>query len=145
MEHAHVFYPLIKRASKEIPKIISETYYEALKVEKISPIAFSILIRRTLELLCKDQNAGGNNLKLQLKNLADKNIIPNTLFEMGDTLRNLGNLGAHSSEYNFDYVEIEAMKDFIIAMLEFVYVAPAKIEELRKSIEKKKTTVPNTI
>jgi len=64
---------------------------------------------------------------------------------MGDTLRNLGNLGAHSSEYNFDYVEIEAMKDFIIAMLEFVYVAPAKIEELRKSIEKKKTTVPNTI
>jgi hypothetical protein len=88
-------------------------------------------------LLCKDKSAVGNNLKDQIDDLAAKNIIPLTLSQMGHTLRTLGNIGAHASEYKLDITEVRAMRDFIVAMLEYVYVAPAKLENLRGSIKTK--------
>ncbi|MGC4231486.1 MAG: DUF4145 domain-containing protein [Niabella sp.] len=135
---ATLCYPSTKTPNKDVPELIIETYREALKVEKISYTAFALLIRKTLELLCKDQKAIGSNLKLQIDDLVKKGIIPQTLSQMADTLRILGNLGAHDGSYQLIYPEIYDMKDFITAMLEYVYVAPAKIKKLKESIAKRK-------
>lgn len=134
---AHLCYPVIKTPSEEIPLKISETYNEALRVEKVSYGAFALLIRRALELLCKDKNAKGKSLKDQLEDLAAKNVIPLNLCQMADTLRKLGNISAHNDNYRIDIEEVIVMKDFFIAMLEYVYVAPAKIEKLKQSINRK--------
>ena len=61
---AYLCYPSIIRPSDEIPFLIKQTFNEALKVERISFNAFAILVRRALELLCRDKNARGNNLKI---------------------------------------------------------------------------------
>lgn len=137
---AFLCYPLIKNATEEVPSSIRQTYNEALKVEKISYTAFALLIRKALELLCKDQKATGRNLKAQLENLAQRGIIPENLSQMADALRLLGNLSAHDS-YELEYSEVRAMKDFMSAMLEYVYVAPAKIKKLKDSISMKKNNI----
>jgi hypothetical protein len=137
INEAYLCYPSIIRPSEEIPAVIRKTFNEALKVERISFDAFAILIRRALELLCKDKQASGRNLKEQIEDLARKNIIPITLSEMGHTLRTLGNLGAHGTDYTLDITEIRSMRDFMFAMLEYVYVAPAKLNKLKESIKKK--------
>lgn len=137
LAEATLLYPLKHKLGETIPSEISKSYEEAKKVEKISPNAFAVLIRRSLELLCRDQKAKGNNLKEQIADLSAKGIIPNTLVEMADTLRFIGNIGAHEIEFDFDKSEIHAIDDFLVAMLEFVYVAPNKIKNLRDSISKK--------
>jgi hypothetical protein len=113
IKEAYLCYPLIIRPSEDIPSDIKQSFADAVKVEKVSLNASAILIRRTLELLCKDKNAIGNNLKDQIDDLAAKNIIPLTLSQMGHTLRTLGNIGAHASEYKLDITEVRAMRDFI--------------------------------
>jgi hypothetical protein len=57
--------------------------------------------------------------------------------EMANTLRFLGNLGAHEIDFDFERQETQAMQDFLVAMLEYVYVAPGRIKSLQESIEKK--------
>jgi hypothetical protein len=137
ISESFLVYPIDKSPREHVPKKIGDSYREALKVEKLSPKAYAILMRQTLELLCKDRSALGRNLAEQIKYLASKQIIPTTLAEMSDTLRILGNIGAHGDDYQFDPLEIAAMKDFINATLEYVYVAPATLEKVKESIKKK--------
>ena len=137
LNEAVPFYPYKRKLAEAVPKEIRKSYEEAKKVEKISPNAFAVLTRRSLELLCKDQKAKGNNLKEQISDLSAKGNIPSTLIEMADTLRFLGNIGAHEIEFDFEKSETQAMDDFLVAMLEYVYVAPNKIRNLLDSISKK--------
>jgi len=134
---ATLLYPAPRALGEAIPKEIRKSYEEARKVEKISPNAFAVLIRRSLELLCKDQKAKGNNLKEQIADLSERGIIPKPLVAMAETLRFIGNIGAHKIEVNIDLEETSAIDDFLVAMLEYVYVAPDKIKKLRDSISMK--------
>ncbi|MCD4664020.1 MAG: DUF4145 domain-containing protein [Bacteroidales bacterium] len=117
---AHLCYPHEKRIEKQVPEIISKNYLEAKKVMKVSNPAFAIMIRRGLEFICKEQKAKGRSLKAKLEDLVKREIIPTPLAEMGDTLRVLGNIGAHATEYVIDQQEIQAMNDFYLAMNEYV-------------------------
>jgi len=56
---------------------------------------------------------------------------------MAETLRFIGNIGAHEIEVDIDQTETRAIDDFLVAMLEYVYVAPNKIKNLKDSISKK--------
>jgi hypothetical protein len=112
LNEAFLAFPHEKRIERDVPEIIAKNYQEAKKVMKISRPAFAILIRRGLEFMCDEQKAKGRTLKGKLDNLVTRGIIPSTLAEMGDTLRFLGNVGAHASDYEIDRKEIEAMNDF---------------------------------
>jgi hypothetical protein len=137
LKEAILCYPHENKVAKEIPEIIAKNYAEAKKVMKISRPAFAIMIRRGLEFMCQDQQAKGKTLKAKLDNLVSSGIIPSILAEMGDTLRSLGNIGAHAADYKTDREEVEAMNDFFISMIEYVYVAPFKLSKLKESIKKK--------
>lgn len=139
LKEATLLYPSKRKIDDIVPKAIKDSFEEAKKVEKISPNAFAILIRRSLELLCKDQKAKGGNLKEKINDISLKGIIPATLTEMAEALRFLGNLGAHDIEFNFEREETQAMEDFLVAMLEYVYVAPDRIRKLTESVNKKTT------
>jgi hypothetical protein len=54
-------------------------------------IAFAIMVRKTLEELCKDRNATGQNLKERIKALGNQAIPPKDMLDGLDTLRLLGN------------------------------------------------------
>lgn len=137
LEEAHLIYPSIKSLFG-VPEAIRGSYKEAKKVEKISPTAFAVLIRRAVEYLCKDQKASGYTLKEKLEDLAKKNIIPATLSRMANAIRYFGNIGAHSTKIGVSKDEVEAMDDFFLAIVEYVYIAPEKLNKLSEKIKVKK-------
>jgi hypothetical protein len=137
LSEANICYPEQKKLGIEIPSIVAKTYREAIRIRNISPPAFAVMIRRGLEFLCKDKKAKGKTLKDQLEDLGRSGIIPTTLAEMGDALRFLGNIAAHATNYKIDRTEVKAMDDFFLAMLEYVYIGPAKLNRLKEFIKTK--------
>jgi hypothetical protein len=137
LSEASIFYPKQNYFGNEVPETILKTYKEAKRIKNISPTAFAVMIRKGLEFLCIDKKAKGKTLSTQFKDLSKNGIIPKTLIEMGDTLRFLGNQGAHATNYDIGYPEVESIDDFFTAMIEYVYVAPAKLDRLRETIREK--------
>ena len=127
-------YPPNKYLPSGVPEKVNEAYKEAYRLLKISSQAYVILIRRSLELMCKDKNAKGRDLKSMIDDLALKGIIPNLFTDMGDLIRKIGNSGAHGDNLNLNKFDLELINDFFLAMVEFVYVVPLKIEKIRKRL-----------
>lgn len=134
---ATIVYPDEKKFEGSVPDAVRKSYVEAKKVMKVSADAFAVLARRTLEQICEDQNAKGRSLKERIRNLADKEVIPKNLAGMADALRSLGNMGAHTVDFEFGWEEVNALDDFLVAVIEYVYIASQKIERLNKSIAAK--------
>jgi Domain of unknown function (DUF4145) len=120
------------------PPEIKAAYQEAKKVKSASPAAFAVMIRRTLEFVCLDQKAKGDDLKEQLDDLGAKNIIPGTLAKMSHVLRDVGNAGAHAGKQKITAHEANVMEDFLLAVIEYVYVAPAKLTRIQEERAKSK-------
>lgn len=133
---AHIIFPE-KKSYEGVPEIITKGYHEARKVKRQSPLAFAIMIRRALEILCKEKNAEGSNLYLKIQSLADRNIIPSTFKEMADIVRLLGNSGAHDDTIEISSKQADILDDFYDAIIEYVYVAPYKLKTLQDSMSKK--------
>lgn len=129
-------YPREKQIDDSVPKGIRDAYSEALKIKKISSIAFVIMIRRALELLCKHEGAKGNDLSKKIQDLGRKEIIPKVLSEMADTIRLIGNDNAHDDKKTLDFHELELLDNFYSTIIEYVYIGPKKIELLKKKLEK---------
>jgi hypothetical protein len=144
LSEASIFYPKQNYFGSEVPETILKTYKEALRIKNISPTAFAVMIRRSLEFLCMDKKAKGRTLSTQLKDISKSGVIPQTLIDMGDTLRFLGNQGAHATNYDIGFHEVESIDDFFAAMIEYVYVAPAKLERLKETIREKSNKKPPT-
>lgn len=133
---ASILFPNSKKFPKSVPMQIAKNYFEAKRIEKISATGFVVLIRRALEFLCKDKNAAGRNLKDQIKDLADRDIIPQTLSQMATALRFVGNIGAHANEIEISSNEVRLIDEFFVAVVEYVYVAPTKLKLLDEQIKK---------
>ncbi len=131
-----ILYPISSIKLTNIPEKIGKKYMEALNVRKVSPGSCAVMIGRTLEAVCNHENAQGRNLAQKLNDLALKGRIPNTLAEMAQQLRELRNLGAHDAEDEVTEMDVPIIIDFVEAILEYLYVAPAKIEAVRMRLNK---------
>jgi hypothetical protein len=133
-EMAEVLYPREKSRSysKHLPYRIQHAYEAALRV-KSEPNAFAVLVGRTLEVICKNENARGRTLADKIRSLANSGRIPDVLGEMATQLRELRNLGAHADEDEDEVTQedVETIQEFTEAILEYLYVAPSKIARLR--------------
>ena len=95
-----------------------------------------------MEALCEDRAAKGRSLAEKLKDLSAKAEIPPVLAEMTDVLRLIGNVGAHGIGESVHPLQASAIDEFFKAVIEYVYVAPAKLrafKEKMKSSKKSKT------
>lgn len=126
-------YPRQSEFSDAVPEQICTTYEEAVKIKSISSMAFTVLARRVLEEICANQGVTGGNLAQAIKEMAKKGVIPNTLAEASDLVRLVGNAGAHASTLNINALHASAIDDFIKAIIEYPYVAPARIDEFKKT------------
>ena len=151
--HAHIFYlqtpggnlrtyPSLKIDfnAEKIPDNIKEALSEAIACHSEECyVAASIMVRRTLEELCEDKNASGDNLKERLKSLKDKVILPGELFSAMDELRLLGNDAAHIESKEYDNIgkeEVEVAIQLTKEILKAVYQLDSLVEKL-KSFKKK--------
>ena len=136
---AHLLHPSTRGLSGGVPEEIRKTYEEARKVINISPDAFAVLIRKALEYLCQAQGIKDYNLTTMLRQLSEKGVIPGHLAQMTKAIRLIGNIGAHASDKHIGKTEAEIIDDFFVAIIEYVYVAPAKINALESRMGKLET------
>lgn len=71
---------------------------------------------------------------MRLKSLAEKGEIPPVLVEVTNVLRTLGNSGAHNTEQKVTVPMTWQMDKFFRTLVEYVYVAPARLKEFQKSL-----------
>ena len=73
-------------------------------------VAAAIMVRKTLEELCREQNASGKRLVDQINDLKSKVIVPTGILDGIDNLRLLGNDAAHVELKDYDKIEAEEVE-----------------------------------
>lgn len=130
--------------TKGIPPAIQKSFNEALTcfAEDLH-VAAAIMIRRTLEELCEDKGASGNDLKERIKALRSSIVIPEKLFDALDELRLMGNDAAHIKAKTFDEIghdEVEVAVELTKEVLKAVY----QYDNLVSKLLALKKTPPST-
>ena len=122
-----------------VPERVAHIYSEAIRVKYISPNSFAVQIRRALEAICLDRDVSEGALASKLKVLSDRGEIPSNLSGATDILRLVGNLGAHADEIDVHPLQAMAIDDFFKAIVDYVYVSPARIERFNGILQKYKS------
>lgn len=115
-----------------IPKLTRDSLEEAHKCfDAGAYAACAVMCRRALEAICAEHKTKSKILAGGLKELRDKKIIDEKLFEWGDALRQHGNIGAHASEDAEPVSREDArnLLEFARAICEYVFVLSAKYSE----------------
>ncbi len=118
-----------------IPAAVQSAFEEAIKCHAQSCfVASAIMVRKTLEELCRDRGAAGGNLKERIKALGSKAVLPQELLDGLDALRLLGNDAAHIESQEYTKVgkeEVEVGIEFAKEVLKAVYQYSALLSRLR--------------
>lgn len=119
-----------------IPESIRSSLEEAITCHAEGCyIASAIMVRRTLEELCKDKGIKADNLKKRVKGLKTVVVLPLGLLEALDELRLLGNDAAHLESKDYDNVgkeEVNAAIEVTKEILKGVYQMDTLVAELKK-------------
>jgi len=118
-----------------VPVLVQSALEEAIKCHAQGCfVASAIMVRKTLEELCRDRNATGANLKERVKALGTKVVLPQELLDGLDDLRLLGNDAAHIESQEYSKVgkeEVEVGIEFTKEVLKAVYQYSALLGKLR--------------
>lgn len=121
--------------STNVPKGVIFTFEEALKCHANSCfVASAIMVRRTLEEICHERGANGNNLKARIQDLRSKIVLPEELIEAMDELRLLGNDAAHIEAQTFNNIskqELDVAIDFTKEIIKSLYQYSSLLGKLR--------------
>ena len=97
-------------------------------------IAAAIMVRKTLEKMCRERGAQGKDLKERIRDLGTKIVLPKELLNGLDDLRLLGNDAAHIESREYDQVgkeEVEIGIEFTKEVLKAMYQYSALLNRLR--------------
>ncbi len=137
-DHCDLEHPSGTQLHRAVPERIRAAYEEASRIREIAPNAFAVQIRRALEALCEDRGAKGRNLSARIEDLSKKGELPSALVQITDVMRLVGNIGAHGVGESVHPLQVYAIDDFFKVVVEYVYVAPAKLQEFKARFEKSK-------
>lgn len=133
-EQYSTLYPIMTYENTNVPKPVHSAFSVALKAQHVDDALCLISLRRTLEIICKDKQAEGKNLVAMIKDLTSKSIFPNVLNEASDILRVLGNEAAHGDNIEYDWSIVKEMVNLTQIIIEYVYVIPYRIENIKQEI-----------
>ncbi len=119
----------------DVPTSIIESLEEAITCHANGCfVASAIMVRKTLEELCRERNASGSNLKDRIRSLGNLIILPPELLNGLDDLRLLGNDAAHIESQQYAKVgqdEVEVGIELTKEVLKAVYQYAALLSRLR--------------
>lgn len=128
-----------------VPEPITQDYKEACLIEPLSKKAAAALARRCLQNLLRDPNAGNvkrGNLSKEIDQVIPK--LPSALAESIDTIRQVGNWGAHPEKYKNtgEIVDVEPQEaewslNALEELFDHYYVKPQRIKHQRDELNKK--------
>jgi hypothetical protein len=121
----------------EAPERVRQIYQEARVIMRHSPSSFVVQIRRALEAVANDKKAEGKTLLAKTEWLIHNGMLPDVFGEMTHASRMIGNLGAHDGEKDVDPQDMEVADEFFRAIIEYLYVASAKVSKVKALLQKK--------
>lgn len=92
------------------------------------------MCRKTLEGICAEHGVKGNDLVKSLKDLKDKGIIENRLYEWADALPISGNEAAYDVNATISSEDAQDVLEFTNALLEYIFTFRDKFEELKSGV-----------
>jgi hypothetical protein len=102
---------LIDFDATNVPTDVREALEEAIQCHATECfIAAAIMVRKTLEELCRDRGATGANLKERIQALGSKVVLPRELLDGLDDLRLLGNDASHIESREFNEIGREEVE-----------------------------------
>lgn len=120
--------------NSNIPENILKSFKKTLELKTVDLESCLVKLRKTIELICKEQNATGNNLSEMIKSLFDRGILPSTLKSASNITRKLGNMGAHESDVTISIDELSSTIRLVEYIIQYIYVLPKEIDLLEKKI-----------
>jgi hypothetical protein len=121
--------------STDIPAAVKSAFEEAIICHSQSCfVAAAIMVRKTLEELCRDKGATGSNLKERIQALGKHIVLPKELLEGADNLRLLGNDAAHIESQEYQQVgkeEVELGIEFTKELLKAAYQYSALLKRFQ--------------
>ncbi len=132
---ATLIHPSNHQLPSSVPDTVKQAYAEAVRIQRIAPNAYAVMLRRALEAVCDDRNVHDGSLQKRLAALVERGELPATLAEMTTMLRTLGNAGAHYTDKQITVQMTWGMNEFFRAIIEYVYIAPSKIEDFKKRVK----------
>lgn len=121
---------------QEVPERVRNIYEKARGMKNRWPGSFVVEIRRALEAVMKERNAEGDNLASKINWLIQNKHLPEAFGEMGRLAKDIGNIGAHDDEKDVQPSDADSADDFFRAIIEYIYVAPARVAQVKASIRK---------
>jgi Domain of unknown function (DUF4145) len=122
-----------------VPEKVRNAFDEALTcTANECYVGAAMLIRKTLEAVCEDRSATGDDLNARIRDLQSKVVLPKELFEAMHDLRLLGNDAAHIKAKTYDdigkdevLVGVELAKEVIKATYQYKGLL-GKLQALKK-------------
>ena len=127
-DYGDLVYPRGSEKYLGVPKAVANAYEEAQKVRRVSKLAFSLMGRRVLEEIAKDQGCTVNNLAAALNQLSTGCKLPIFLSEASTMIRMFGNAAAHDSALEFNEHHVDMINEFLDLLIYHLYVAPASLQ-----------------
>lgn len=116
--------PRIDFDSTRLPKQIADCLDEAIGCHAAGCFrASALLVRRTIEEVCKEKSATGRTLKARIQSLGTVMTLPPALISAMDQLRLLGNDAAHVDASDYDEVGANESAAAIMLAKEIVKAA----------------------
>jgi hypothetical protein len=130
-----ILYPSNAIDGQSMPKNVKEAFESALKVKNVDSTACTLLLRRTLEIILKDQGATRWGLAEMIEEVAANGILPEALKEASFFAKKFGDSAAHGNELTADEHELNELIEFIEYIIEYLYIIPARIQQFKGKIE----------
>ena len=107
-----------------------------MRVRKIDPNAFAVLLGRVLDAICVEQGAQGGTLNERIEYLAKQGRFPDRLADVAHRLRKLRNFGAHGDLGNLDAQDAPLLESLCRALLMYLYTVPTLARDAQARLDK---------
>jgi hypothetical protein len=136
-----IVFPAGRQLSLEVPRPLRLEFEEAQRCFAAKAYkATVVMVRRVLEGTCKENNVQERTLIKSLDKLKADGLLDATIAEWADTLRILGNEGAHYTGKQVPRDDAEDALAFAEALLDHIYVLQKRFEKLKERRANKKSS-----
>jgi hypothetical protein len=131
-----ILYPCGSESPMGLPADIQREWDAAMRVRRINPNAFAVLLGRVLDAICIDQKAEGPDLHKRIEHLTSSGTLPQSLKVVALRLKDLRNFGAHGNLGDLDPKDGPLLESLSRALLMYLYTVPALTRDAQKRLGK---------
>jgi hypothetical protein len=125
-------------STEELPPLVFASFSEAHKcLQAGAYLATLVMCRRTIEALLAERGVDKKlNLAKAIQKVADDSTLHESMVEVADLVRLLGNIGVHADdEYQITKEQAEEAYSLTEKLLEMIYILPSRTQKSKEKLE----------